>query len=267
MPLIVLVGIPQSGKTRISMEIEEFFKKKGFHTVLINEEALGIDKTRAYSSNFEEKNLRAALKSNVERSLNDESIVIIDSMNYIKGYRYELFCIVRQMKTTLCMVYLEIPKQVAFNRNNLYSFELFEDLANRMEVPNQKNKWDSPLIILRENEEVPLENIFQIIVNGKSLTQNMATVKQPALEQNYLHLVDQAAQAVIEFILKAQEDYNEGGEVPVPLSSVSYHYWKKISALQLRKAKQQFLKINKDSPCSVEKSSEAFVEYINTSLG
>ena len=122
MPLIVLVGIPQSGKTRISMEIEEFFKKKGFHTVLINEEALGVDKTRAYSSNFEEKNLRAALKSNVERSLNDESIVIIDSMNYIKGYRYELFCIVRQMKTTLCMVYLEIPKEVAFNRNNLYSF-------------------------------------------------------------------------------------------------------------------------------------------------
>jgi len=36
-----------------------------------------------------EKILRASLKSEVERNLDNETIVILDSMNYIKGYRYE----------------------------------------------------------------------------------------------------------------------------------------------------------------------------------
>ncbi len=47
---------------------------------------------------------RAFLKSNVEKALNDKTIVIFDSLNYIKGYRYELFCLVRSCKSTHCIV-------------------------------------------------------------------------------------------------------------------------------------------------------------------
>ena len=140
MPLIILVGIPKSGKTRISLQIKQYFEAQSLTVVLINEESLGVDKVSAYSSNFEEKNLRAALKSAVERSLNATDIVILDSMNYIKGYRYELFCITRQTKTTQCVIYLDIPKEIAISRNDIYTEELFNDLSNRMEIPNQKNK-------------------------------------------------------------------------------------------------------------------------------
>ena len=44
-----------------------------------------------------EKNARASLKAAVERELNKESVLIADDLNYIKGYRYELFCIARAM--------------------------------------------------------------------------------------------------------------------------------------------------------------------------
>lgn len=60
-----------------------------------------------------EKMLRAALKSEVEKSISSEQIVILDSLNYIKGYRYELYCLVRNSKTTLCVVFCDTPVDTA----------------------------------------------------------------------------------------------------------------------------------------------------------
>ncbi len=54
--------------------------------------------------NFSEKNLRASLKSSVERQLSRDVVVILDSLNYIKGYRYELYCIARALRTPHCIV-------------------------------------------------------------------------------------------------------------------------------------------------------------------
>ena len=52
--------------------------------------------------------MRASLKSNVEKYISSDRVVILDSMNYIKGFRYELYCLVRSAKTTLACVYCEI---------------------------------------------------------------------------------------------------------------------------------------------------------------
>ena len=264
MPLIVLVGIPCSGKTRISQALQAYFLSQNILTELINEESLGINKLQAYSSNFEEKNMRAALKSAVERSLNSSKVVILDSTNYIKGYRYELFCMVRQTKTSQCVIYLDITKEQAGRRNSEYPEALFTDLVNRMEVPNQKNKWDTPLIILREDEEIPFERIFEVIVNGRKLTENMATVKAPAVAQDYLYVVDQAIQRCMEGIVKGQEEYEEGAEFGVPGTERKFLFYKKVTVLQLKKVKQQFLKINKMHPCEVENCADTFMEYLNS---
>ena len=42
-----------------------------------------------------EKNARASLKAAIERGIDNETILIADDLNYIKGFRYELFCIAR----------------------------------------------------------------------------------------------------------------------------------------------------------------------------
>jgi protein KTI12 len=39
--------------------------------------------------------------------------VIIDSLNYIKGYRYELFSLARAAKTTLCLVWCDTDPEIA----------------------------------------------------------------------------------------------------------------------------------------------------------
>ncbi len=52
MPLVTLVGLPASGKTRLAGLLEAHFKSLDLQTQLINEEALSIDKEEGYKSNF-----------------------------------------------------------------------------------------------------------------------------------------------------------------------------------------------------------------------
>ena len=100
-----MVGGPCSGKTFLAKKIEEYINnEKKKKVILINEEFLGLNKEEFYKDSTTEKMIRAKLKSECERNLDDETVVILDSLNYIKGYRYELFCLVRNFKTRHCLV-------------------------------------------------------------------------------------------------------------------------------------------------------------------
>ena len=75
---------------------------------------MGLNK-RQYLSDFnQEKILRASLKSNVEKYIDQQRVVILDWMNYIKGYRYELYCLARNAMTTLCVVWCDTRRDVAY---------------------------------------------------------------------------------------------------------------------------------------------------------
>jgi protein KTI12 len=144
MPLIVMVGAPCTGKTTNSQKLKNYFEKeKGKEVILINEEKLGVIKEECYKDSASEKIHRAKIKSEVEKYLDDKCIVIADSLNYIKGYRYELYCLVRNFKTRHCIIYckteLEICLKLNSNNNN-YSGNLLKDLYSRMEEPNQNSK-------------------------------------------------------------------------------------------------------------------------------
>ena len=96
MPLIVMVGIPCSGKTTRATQISEYMQKEQKQEVqIINEEFLGLNKAEYLVNAQQEKILRASLKSNVEKYLSSQRVVIIDSMNYFKSFRYELYCLAR----------------------------------------------------------------------------------------------------------------------------------------------------------------------------
>ena len=118
---------------------------------VINEEFLGLSKAEYLVTPQQEKILRASLKSNVEKYLHSQRVVILDSMNYIKGFRYELYCLARNAKTTLCLVFCDTEIDIASKfsleggYDNPFPHEFFEDYANRMERPNQGQRWDKPL--------------------------------------------------------------------------------------------------------------------------
>lgn len=89
MPLIVITGLPSSGKTTRCMELKEFFKSKG-KCVKIVSENVAIPKARYrkneyYEDSQKEKIVRADLKSEAMRLLNTDDVIILDAGNYIKG--------------------------------------------------------------------------------------------------------------------------------------------------------------------------------------
>lgn len=97
MPLIIIVGCPSSGKSTRAGELKQFFesqKQKVVHVISENEivKSSGMLKNDVYESSQKEKVIRADLKSNSLRKLNKNDLVIIDGGNYIKGYRYEIYC-------------------------------------------------------------------------------------------------------------------------------------------------------------------------------
>jgi protein KTI12 len=100
-----MVGGPCSGKTTLSKKLYDYlFSEKKKDVVILNEEYFGLNKEEFYIDSNTEKMLRAKLKSECEKQLDDNKVIILDSLNYIKGYRYELFCLVRNFKTRHCIV-------------------------------------------------------------------------------------------------------------------------------------------------------------------
>ena len=65
-----------------------------------------------------EKMTRGTLKSAVERNLNKDTIVILDSLNYIKGFRYELFCIAKSVATPIVIVLFLKKKSFDIDKKN-----------------------------------------------------------------------------------------------------------------------------------------------------
>uniref|UniRef100_A0A8C5PB41 Protein KTI12 homolog n=1 Tax=Leptobrachium leishanense TaxID=445787 RepID=A0A8C5PB41_9ANUR len=106
MPLVIMCGFPCSGKSRRAKELQEYLEKSGRKVHIIGDHVLELDKNAVYADSRKEKEVRGPLRAAVERQLNKEDIVILDSLNYIKGYRYELFCLIKHVQTPHC---LDIP--------------------------------------------------------------------------------------------------------------------------------------------------------------
>ena len=72
-----MVGGPCTGKTYNALKIKDYIEKaKSQKVVLINEEALGYVKEEVYKDPTSEKMLRAKLKSEVEKKIEEDEIYI-----------------------------------------------------------------------------------------------------------------------------------------------------------------------------------------------
>lgn len=101
MPLIIVSGIPSSGKTFRTKQLATHFEKLGKKVIIVSEAvtiaSAGFSKNKFYHNSQEEKQVRAFLKSRVISILNHNDLVILDGSNYIKGfhsiYNYKFYYI------------------------------------------------------------------------------------------------------------------------------------------------------------------------------
>jgi protein KTI12 len=108
MALVIICGQPCSGKSTAAACLSKALEKTtNMPVILIDEPSLNLDRNCAYHDMPREKNLRGTLRSAVDRAVSRDTIVIVDSLNNIKGYRYELWCLARASGTHYCVVFLK----------------------------------------------------------------------------------------------------------------------------------------------------------------
>lgn len=264
MPLVVMVGGPCSGKTYFANKIKEYYESKGNTIHLINEESLNVSKKDCYADSQSERTHRSHIKSEVEKNISDNTITIVDSLNYIKGSRYEFFCLVRNLKTKHCVIYIKTPLEKCIENNEkekLYEVDLLKDLYSRMEEPIGSNRWDCPLYVVYPDDEIPFDDLNVSLFEGRKLKEPQSTKSEISFDTNFLFHLDKNCQDVVNSILDQQETITGNFEI----EDIKFSLSKKFTAVQLKKIKMEFIKISKVHPPKDKKETiKNFIEYIIT---
>ena len=275
MPLVLLCGIPCSGKTRRAKELVAYLKEHHEGTrVHLLEDDLSTSRESCYSDPKTEKMVRAKLKSEVERSLTPETVVILDSPNYIKGYRYELYCTSKHLRTPHCVLLCETPVDTAklWNSTRMpaqaYSPQLFDALVMRFEAPDSRNRWDFPLFVVYPEDTLPNQEICDALFHRKAPPPNQSTQSQPLSETNFLHKLDCLTQAVVKKVMEAQHGGGiPGGGVIVSGSKEGVELSRPVTMGELRRLRKQFISYTKLHPVTDHsKITSLFVQYLNRTI-
>ncbi|WYZ40135.1 hypothetical protein EsH8_IV_000476 [Colletotrichum jinshuiense] len=232
MPLIIVSGLPTSGKTTRAKQLQAHLaarianaaaaaaspdgntsggSKQPYRLHYISDSTLSIsrevydldpNKVRLHtrSANASEKDARAAVYGAVKRVLSDRDIVILDGMNYIKGWRYQLHCEAKAVTTPSVVLQIGcgIERARGINEERLrrrgereattteadgakgeaaqtgdkekedeneeegpYDTDNWENLVFRYEEPNPMTRWDSPLFtLIWDDDEAQAAKVF-----------------------------------------------------------------------------------------------------------
>ena len=275
MPLVLLCGLPSSGKTRRAEELAEFLRQKfpDKDVQLVKDDFSTIAKNACYASSRDEKTARGQLKSSVERYLTPDAFVILDSLNYIKGFRYELFCVSKHLKSTQCVLLCDTPSETAKEWNSKreeserYSDEIFDALVMRFEPPDSQNRWDQPLFTLYSDDPLPTQAILDTLIHRKPPPPNQSTQSQPLSATNFLHELDRRTQEVLSSLLDAQRTSVIGEHVMVPGTTEKFHLTKNFTMAELRRLRRQFITYTKLHPVdNHDRIPTLFVQFLNRSV-
>uniref|UniRef100_A0A8D2ZFE3 Protein KTI12 homolog n=1 Tax=Scophthalmus maximus TaxID=52904 RepID=A0A8D2ZFE3_SCOMX len=263
MPLVVMCGFPCSGKTRRAEELRVYFEQNSKLKVHVVEDgALGVEKNTVYAGELK----RTATKPPVV-IINKDDIVILDSLNYIKGYRYELFCLIKHTQTPHCLVYCLTSDEQSSTWNTSrdaaeqYTQDILDALVLRFEAPDSRNRWDSPLFTILKEDTLPFEAISDALFKRKAPPPNQSTQSQPLSSANFLYELDRITQDVLMAIFNAQKTSVPGDLISVPGLT------RGINMAELRKLRRQFISYTKTHPTeNTGHISNMFVQYLNKSL-
>lgn len=211
-------------------------------------------------------------------------------MNYIKGFRYQLYCEAKAVQTPNCIVQIGTqPEQCRrFNEEAIeaaagtpadnasstvappYDPDVFDNLIFRYEEPNGMNRWDAPLFAVPFEDASPdYDAIWEALVGvegkGKVVRPNAATVLKPATEQDYLYELDRSTSDVIGAITAWTADHpgEGGGSVRVGEDLEVNLSMSPPSLPQLQRLRRQFIQLNRQHNLSKARLKALFVAHLN----
>lgn len=275
MPLIIVCGYPSSGKTTISNQLKKHMEDEMKKSVTIIKENDIVDekKNEIFGDSTKEKPIRSSLRADVERYISRDNIIILDGLNYIKSFRYELFCLIKASKTLHCVVQSGYPIDMCFKWNEQrpesekYTKEVFDALVMRFEEPDSRNRWDSPLFTVTTETELDLNGIYDALCKRSIKPPNQSTMPQPLSSGNFMHDLDKITQGVIMEVLDLQKNSVIGDSVSISGTEEKIVLLKTLTMAELRRVKRQFINYAKLHPVEdITKLKNMFVQFLNNSI-
>uniref|UniRef100_A0ACD5XYG2 Uncharacterized protein n=1 Tax=Avena sativa TaxID=4498 RepID=A0ACD5XYG2_AVESA len=300
MALVVMCGQPCSGKSEAAACLTAALHSSVADVTvrIIDESSLHLGRNDSYKDMVVEKNLRGVLRSEVDRSVSRDSIIIVDSLNNIKGYRYELWCLARASGIRYCVFFCDTEVDHCREWNvkrqekgePSYDSNIFEDLVRRFERPDRRSRWDSPLFELVPSREEIVESSPVIAEAVSYLTKKVDSktrdvkVLQPTIatqsvrttEANSLYEMDKATQEVVSAIVEAQScglglamnKITLGPNLP------TINLQRSVGLPELRSLRRTFIKLagqyslsGPPPPTDADSSKRMFVDYLNREIG
>jgi O-phosphoseryl-tRNA(Sec) kinase len=164
MLLIILCGIPCSGKSQVAVRIaRELEFNHGLPTIVVDPDKIR-EMIPALSERFSperESFANSLALTLIEKGLEHRNVVVSDDLNYFESARRRLIQTARKHKAKYIIVYFTVSVEVAQNRNASRGTpipqELIMDIAKKFDQPGAKYKWDRPALVLDSEKVVPDE--------------------------------------------------------------------------------------------------------------
>jgi len=282
----MMTGIPCSGKSRSSKKLCEYLESRQKLVHIVSEENFlpkDESKNSLFSDSIKEKEVRSAVKSAAMRLLSKDTVVIIDGSNYIKGFRYEIWCASKATKTTQCTVHCDVSPEDAWSWNqnrereeDKYTKDVFDGLVMRYETPNGDNRWDSPLFLALADDKLPPtdgysyplgEQVFNALYNRAPPPPNQSTQNRPLAQTDFLHKVDKMVSHIEDGIMQSQRSAVEGDLIKVPGTEEHITWSRRVTRPELSRARRQFMVYLKMRGVDdLDEIHTLFVQYLNSSV-
>ena len=238
MSAILLVGVPGSGKTVLANNIKKRLDEMGKDSVIVTEP--GVEKG-TFDSSDAERIGRSDFKTSFQRELSSKRVVIADGMNFIKGFRYELYCLTREAGLGWCVAYLDVDDETAFARAEAKypKKEKLKKLIGRMEKPMETTKFDKPLFVVKDPNDT--EIIDKIIKQALSKNSVLKPKKATNSCAETAHLNDKVDQLINDFcaeLQKVQDKFPIGSKITIGNTTMTLK--RKFNSGQLTRAKREF---------------------------
>ncbi|RPD57611.1 chromatin associated protein KTI12 [Lentinus tigrinus ALCF2SS1-7] len=265
MAFITISGLPCSGKTRRAQQLKDHIEHRlkdalydgpPLKVAVVSDDTLNLPRS-VYNDGRAEKPARAALFTAVQRQMAQDTILIVDSLNYIKGFRYQMYCAAREHKLRVCTVFVVATHDQCREWNasredgHEYTPETLDNLLVRYEEPSSMVRWDSPLFTVPWTDaDVPADDIWKAITEGIVKPPNAGTQAVPKAPTDALRTLEHTSTTMVAAIMAEQvASGGLGGPVTLSLSSTLKPKVilpsRNVTLSELQRLKRQFVTVHK----------------------
>ncbi|KAK4688018.1 protein KTI12, partial [Tremellales sp. Uapishka_1] len=229
MALVTVSGFPCSGKSHRSSQLAKYFESRlsdpayagpKLSVVVVDDESNHVPRS-VYDDSISEKSGRANIFAAVTRNLGPDKIVICDSPNYIKGFRYQMYCAAREAHARICTIHVATsPEQCRewHEKRGECSYKpaTFDNLIMRYEEPSSMVRWDSPLFTIAHTEEPPFEAIWDSITKGTKAPPTASVVAPPKPPPNTLQIITATTSLITTSLLSHLASFPDSPTFTIP---------------------------------------------------